>query len=80
CEPILQRWQEHFMQLRVELKRVVGVISFTADVWSADKLDSYLAMMAHWIGHESGNAPCSSQLAMKAALIAFHYLPSSHMG
>ncbi|KIK20244.1 hypothetical protein PISMIDRAFT_106169, partial [Pisolithus microcarpus 441] len=55
-------------------------ISFTADVWSTDKLNSYLVMMAHWIRHESGNAPCSSQLTMKAALIAFHYLPSSHMG
>ncbi|KIK16520.1 hypothetical protein PISMIDRAFT_113223, partial [Pisolithus microcarpus 441] len=55
-------------------------ISFTADVWSADKLDSYLVMMAHWIGHELGNAPHSSQLAMKAALIAFHYLPSLHTG
>ncbi|KIK14686.1 hypothetical protein PISMIDRAFT_49034, partial [Pisolithus microcarpus 441] len=79
-ELILQCWQEHFMQLRVELKRVVRAISFTADMWSADKLDSYLVMMAHWIGHESGNAPCSGQLAMKAALITFHYLPSSHMG
>ncbi|KIK23163.1 hypothetical protein PISMIDRAFT_44712, partial [Pisolithus microcarpus 441] len=62
------------------LQRAVGAISFTADVWSADKLDSYLAMTAHWIRHESGNAPHSGQLAMKAALIAFHYLPSSHMG
>ncbi|KIK10981.1 hypothetical protein PISMIDRAFT_80090, partial [Pisolithus microcarpus 441] len=47
-ELILQCWQECFMQLRVELKRVVRAISFIADVWSADKLDSYLAMMAHW--------------------------------
>ncbi|KIK16771.1 hypothetical protein PISMIDRAFT_72771, partial [Pisolithus microcarpus 441] len=43
-ELILQHWREHFMQLR----RAVGVISFTADVWSADKLDSYLVMTAHW--------------------------------
>ncbi|KIK13801.1 hypothetical protein PISMIDRAFT_80901, partial [Pisolithus microcarpus 441] len=47
-ELILQCWQECFMQLRVELKVAVGVISFTADVWSADKLDSYLVMTAHW--------------------------------
>ncbi|KIK22790.1 hypothetical protein PISMIDRAFT_11356 [Pisolithus microcarpus 441] len=79
-ELILQCWQECFMQLRVELKRAVRAISFTADVWSADKLNSYLVMMAHWIGHELGNAPRSGQLAMKAALITFHYLPSSHMG
>ncbi|KIK22926.1 hypothetical protein PISMIDRAFT_47140, partial [Pisolithus microcarpus 441] len=78
CEPILQHWQECFMHLRVELKVAVGAISFTADMWSADKLDSYFVMTAHWIGHELGNAPCSSQLAMKAALIAFHYLPTSH--
>ncbi|KAI6097774.1 hypothetical protein EDD17DRAFT_1504918 [Pisolithus thermaeus] len=51
------------------------------DMWSADKLDSYFAMTAHWIGHELGNAPQSGQLSMKAALITFHYLPStSHMG
>ncbi|KAI6101866.1 hypothetical protein F5141DRAFT_1218057 [Pisolithus sp. B1] len=80
CELIFQHWQECFMQLRVELKRAVGVISFTADVWSADKLDSYLAMTAHWIGHELGNALHSSQLTMKAALITFHYLPTLHMG
>ncbi|KIK15655.1 hypothetical protein PISMIDRAFT_32405, partial [Pisolithus microcarpus 441] len=79
-ELILQHWQEHFMQLRVELKRVVRAISFTADVWSADKLDSYLAMTAHWIGHESGNALHSGQLTMKAALITFHYPPSLHTG
>ncbi|KIK12108.1 hypothetical protein PISMIDRAFT_49361, partial [Pisolithus microcarpus 441] len=47
-ELILQRWRERFMQLRVELKVAVGAISFTADVWSAEKLDSYFAMMAHW--------------------------------
>ncbi|KIK26914.1 hypothetical protein PISMIDRAFT_76968, partial [Pisolithus microcarpus 441] len=47
-------------------------ISFTADMWSADKLNSYFAMMAHWIGHD--------QLVMKAALITFHYLPTLHMG
>ncbi|KIK19126.1 hypothetical protein PISMIDRAFT_72471, partial [Pisolithus microcarpus 441] len=47
-ELILQCWQERFMQLRVELKVAVGAISFTADVWSADKLDSYFAMTAHW--------------------------------
>ncbi|KIK15345.1 hypothetical protein PISMIDRAFT_79750, partial [Pisolithus microcarpus 441] len=47
-ELILQRWRERFMQLRVELKVAVRAISFTADVWSADKLDSYFAMMAHW--------------------------------
>ncbi|KAI6046648.1 hypothetical protein EDC04DRAFT_2597783 [Pisolithus marmoratus] len=68
-------------QLRVELKRAIGVISFTADIWSTDKLDSYLAMMAHWIGHELGGAqPHSGQLAMKATLITFHCLPTSHMG
>ncbi|KIK13773.1 hypothetical protein PISMIDRAFT_78761, partial [Pisolithus microcarpus 441] len=79
-ELILQHWQECFMQLKVELKVAVRVISFTADVWSTDKLDSYLAMMAHWIRHLLGSALHSSQLTMKAALITFHYLPTSHMG
>ncbi|KAI6011624.1 hypothetical protein EDC04DRAFT_2609799 [Pisolithus marmoratus] len=68
-ELILQRWQEHFMQLRVELKRAIGMISFTADIWSADKLDSYLVMMAHWIRHESGGMqPHSGKEIAKAIL------------
>ncbi|KAI6041936.1 hypothetical protein EDC04DRAFT_2601246 [Pisolithus marmoratus] len=68
-------------QVRLELKRAIGVISFTADIWSADKLDSYLVMMAHWIRHESGGMqPHSGQLTMKATLITFHCLPTSHMG
>ncbi|KAI6008462.1 hypothetical protein EDC04DRAFT_2611004 [Pisolithus marmoratus] len=76
-ELILQCWQECFMQLR----RAIGVISFTADIWSTDKLNSYLVMMAHWIGHESGSVQsCSGQLTMKAALIAFHCLPTLHTG
>ncbi|KAI6041974.1 hypothetical protein EDC04DRAFT_2601279 [Pisolithus marmoratus] len=78
---VLQHWGECFMQLRVELKRAIGAVSFTADIWSADKLDSYLVMMAHWIRHELGSVQsCSGQLAMKATLITFHCLPTSHMG
>ncbi|KAI5981995.1 hypothetical protein EDC04DRAFT_2916032 [Pisolithus marmoratus] len=81
CKLVLQHWQEHFMQLRVELKRAIGAISFTADIWSANKVDSYLVMTTHWIGHESGSVQSSSgQLAIKAALIAFHCLPTSHTG
>ena len=46
------------------------------DLWSADNLDSYLAMTAHWIGRDEK----TGGLTLKAALIAFHYLPTRHTG
>ncbi|KIK18854.1 hypothetical protein PISMIDRAFT_46371, partial [Pisolithus microcarpus 441] len=48
-ELILQHWRERFYAAQSGVEGVaVRAISFTADMWSADKLDSYLAMMAHW--------------------------------
>ncbi|KIM61363.1 hypothetical protein SCLCIDRAFT_122239 [Scleroderma citrinum Foug A] len=49
-ELVLQAWQDYFVVLKADLKKAVGEISFTSDLWSADNLDSYLAMMTHWIG------------------------------
>ncbi|KIM58676.1 hypothetical protein SCLCIDRAFT_127646 [Scleroderma citrinum Foug A] len=49
-ELILQAWQDYFVVLKADLKKAAGEISFTSDLWSADNLDSYLAMTAHWIG------------------------------
>ena len=58
------------------MQNSAGNISFTADIWSADNLDSYLAMTAHWIGRDKK----TGTLSLKVALIAFHRLPSRHTG
>jgi len=57
-------------------KKAVGEISITADVWSADNFDLYIAMTVHWI-REDGP---SNGLSLKTALIAFHHLTSRHTG
>ncbi|KIM61339.1 hypothetical protein SCLCIDRAFT_122302 [Scleroderma citrinum Foug A] len=49
-ELVLQAWRDYFAALKANLKKATGEISFTSDLWSADNLDSYLAMTAHWIG------------------------------
>ncbi|KAI6046729.1 hypothetical protein EDC04DRAFT_2597848 [Pisolithus marmoratus] len=50
-------------------QRAIGAISFTADIWSADKLDSYLVMMAHWIRHESGSVQSHSGKEIVKAIL-----------
>ncbi|KIK18454.1 hypothetical protein PISMIDRAFT_82015, partial [Pisolithus microcarpus 441] len=75
-ELVLETWQDHFVVLKADLKKAVRQISFTADIWSADNLNSYLTVTAHWIGQDKKMAG----LTLKAALIAFHHLPSCHTG
>lgn len=57
-------------------QRAVGQISFTADLWSSDNLNPYLAITAHWIGQEE----TSGGLHWYTALIAFHHFPARHTG
>jgi len=57
-------------------KKADGEISITADVWSANNFDSYIAMTAHWIGEDGP----SNGLSLKTTLIAFHCLTSRHTG
>ncbi|KIK80920.1 hypothetical protein PAXRUDRAFT_157341 [Paxillus rubicundulus Ve08.2h10] len=56
----------------------MGEISFTADIWSSESLDPYLAVTAHWIGQDTETGMC--KLSFKSALITFHYIPGSHIG
>ena len=58
----------------------MGEILFTADIWSSESLDPYLAITAHWIGQEAESGPRMSKLNFKCTLIAFHYVPGSHTG
>jgi hypothetical protein len=54
----------------------MGQISFTADIWSDQNRQPYLAITAHWIGNVEG----TTALQLKAALIAFHRVRSRHDG
>lgn len=56
----------------------MGEISFTADIWSSDTLDPYLAVTAHWI--EQDPTMATRKLSFRCSLIAFHYIPGSHTG
>jgi hypothetical protein len=56
------------------LQNSVGHISLTADIWSNQKLRSFLALTVHWI------AAKNSKLDLRAGLIGFHQLKKKHMG
>lgn len=56
----------------------MGQISFTADIWSDQNRQSYLAITAHWIAKRGDTEV--DVLTLKAALIAFHRLRSRHDG
>ncbi|KAF9231411.1 hypothetical protein BU15DRAFT_7086, partial [Melanogaster broomeanus] len=54
CELILSTFSTMFTALKAKLLvNAMGEISFTADIWSSDNLDLYLAVTAHWIGQDS---------------------------
>ena len=50
----------------------MGEISFTADIWSSESLDPYLAVSAHWITQDMVTGTC--KLSLKSTLITFHYI------
>ncbi|KAH9008461.1 hypothetical protein EDB85DRAFT_1814134, partial [Lactarius pseudohatsudake] len=62
-------WGHAFKELRAELAKSCGRISFTADIWSSASLTPYLAVTSHWIARTPNN-----NLSLKAALIGFHRL------
>ncbi|KAG1813497.1 uncharacterized protein BJ212DRAFT_1482407 [Suillus subaureus] len=74
CEMIIEQWQEYFIALKKDLSNTQGKVCFTSDLWSDFKLWSFMAIMAHWIA----KANADSALMLKAALIMFHHVPSSH--
>jgi hypothetical protein len=53
----------------------LGKVSFTADIWSDSKMQSFLAMTAHWITRNDNN-----NLEFKSSLIAFHRVWGRHTG
>jgi len=54
----------------------VGKISFTGDLWLDSNLRPFLALTAHWLGHEEPG----SNLVLKTALFAFHNVMGKHDG
>ncbi|KAG2335277.1 hypothetical protein BDR05DRAFT_846573, partial [Suillus weaverae] len=64
---IIKAWQEYFVTLKDDMANAVGTISFTADIWSARALGTYLAMSAHWIAENQK----LGMLELKAVLITF---------
>ncbi|TFK58465.1 hypothetical protein BDN72DRAFT_734107, partial [Pluteus cervinus] len=48
-ELVIREWKRYFLQLKSDLSKAVGDISFTADGWSDKNLQNFLAIMAHWV-------------------------------
>jgi hypothetical protein len=58
------------------IQKAAGEISVTADIWSNQNCQSYLAMTAHWIAKVDE----TTALNPKVALIAFHCVLGTHIG
>jgi hypothetical protein len=52
----------------------LGKVSYTVDLWSDSKLQSFLAITAHWIARNNNS------LELKSSLIAFHRVWGRHTG
>ncbi|KAF8262056.1 hypothetical protein EI94DRAFT_1604014, partial [Lactarius quietus] len=65
-----------FLSLKFTLQNSVGQISFTADTWSDQNRQSFLAITAHWITKVGG----TTNLQLKLALITFHHLVGHQTG
>jgi hypothetical protein len=58
------------------IQKAASEISVTADIWSDQNRQSYLAMTAHWIAKVDE----TTALNPKVALVAFHHVLSTHNG
>jgi hypothetical protein len=58
------------------IQKAAGEISVTADMWSDQNHQSYLAMTAHWIAKVDE----TTALNPKVALIVFHHVLGTHDG
>lgn len=54
----------------------MGLISFTADIWSSKGLHPFLAMTAHWLGRKGEG----DQMVLRQALLAFRRIRGAHSG
>jgi hypothetical protein len=59
-------------------KGAVGAISFTTDMWSSKKRESYLCLTAHWLAY--GRKDTQEDLQLRSAVIAFHRFTGRHTG
>lgn len=58
------------------VKDSVGRVSFTSDIWSAQNLQSYMAITAHYIMRDAR----TGRLELRSDLVAFRALDKSHTG
>lgn len=54
----------------------MGLISFTADIWSSKGLRPFLALTAHWLGRKGE----SDQIILRQTLLAFRRIRGAHSG
>ncbi|KAI0245320.1 hypothetical protein BJV78DRAFT_1100436, partial [Lactifluus subvellereus] len=49
---IIRMWMEDCDRTNNSMASAVGNVSFTADLWSSETLQPFLAMTAHWISED----------------------------
>jgi len=90
CKLIVETWYKYFNALKQDMavsvqlfyltkyliffQKAEGKILFTSDLWSDENRCPFMELRAHWIAQQA------SKLVLKAGLIAFTHIPSSHDG
>lgn len=60
------------------MKKSLGCVSFTTDVWSDPDLAAFLATTAHFIVRTDDGS--DSRLVLRSGLLAFRHISGSHTG
>ena len=59
-------------------KGAAGAPSFTTDMWSSKKRDSYLCLTTHWLAYAKKDS--QEGLQLQSAVIRFHQFVGRHTG
>ncbi|KAG2356415.1 hypothetical protein BDR07DRAFT_1300624 [Suillus spraguei] len=74
-EMILKEFQTEYHKVKTDLKKALGCISHTTDLWSDPNLDSFMALTAHFMAHD-----LKGVLVFKTHLVAVHFITGAHTG
>ncbi|KAN0124669.1 hypothetical protein V8E53_015705 [Lactarius tabidus] len=79
---VLEVLDEYIVELKSQLKKAMGRISLTTDIWSDLQLVAFMAVTAHWIEEKAEDTPdgARKKLTLRSALIGFHLVPKGHDG
>ncbi|KZT30251.1 hypothetical protein NEOLEDRAFT_1054476, partial [Neolentinus lepideus HHB14362 ss-1] len=72
---VVQKFTEEYNKMKQDIQQALGQVALTTDSWSDKRLQSYLAITAHYMAKDR-----VGRLLLQSHLIAFHRLTGGHAG